>query len=130
MDNYRKEYKDKKVIITGGAGCVGTNLTRALIEAEAAKIIVLDDLSAAARWNIPTNPSVQFIEGSHHIDTLLVGQVVDGHAVIPVLDLCEAVKLSVIINRSLRVLLAPVGPLLPGTVGGSEIHLPRRSAQP
>ncbi|MCL0064213.1 NAD-dependent epimerase/dehydratase family protein, partial [Dehalococcoidia bacterium] len=46
------EYKGKNILITGGAGCIGSNLTKALIKAEAGKIIILDDLSAAERWNI------------------------------------------------------------------------------
>ena len=64
MKHYQSEYKGKKILITGGAGCVGSNLTKALIEADAAKIIVLDDLSAAERWNIPVAPSVVFVHGS------------------------------------------------------------------
>jgi UDP-glucose 4-epimerase len=48
----------------GGAGCIGSNLTRALIEAKATKIIVLDDLSAAESWNIPVHEGVTFIRGS------------------------------------------------------------------
>ncbi|MFC1914420.1 NAD-dependent epimerase/dehydratase family protein [Chloroflexota bacterium] len=64
MKQYQSEYKGKKVLITGGAGCVGSNLTKALIRSEAAKIIVLDDLSAAEKWNIPVHSSVLFIEGS------------------------------------------------------------------
>ena len=64
MEQYRSQYKGKKVLITGGAGCIGSNLTKALIEAEAAKIIVLDDLSSAQKWNIPAAPNVTFIEGS------------------------------------------------------------------
>ena len=64
MNNYLSEYKGKNILITGGAGCIGSNLTKALIEAEAAKIVVLDDLSAADRWNIPTAPNVVFIQGS------------------------------------------------------------------
>jgi len=64
MSNYLGEYKDKNILITGGAGCIGSNLTKALIKAEAAKVIVLDDLSAAERWNIPDDPGVLFIEGS------------------------------------------------------------------
>lgn len=64
MDNYRKEYKGKTALITGGAGCIGSNLTKALIEAEVSKVIVLDDLSAAEEWNIPVAPEVQFIRGS------------------------------------------------------------------
>ena len=63
-DDYLKEYKDKNILITGGAGCIGTNLSRALIKAGAARITVLDDLSAAAKWNIPVHPSLLFIEGS------------------------------------------------------------------
>jgi len=64
MKQYLSEYKGKSILITGGAGCIGSNLTKALIEAEAAKIIVVDDLSAAEKWNIPTAPNVVFIQGS------------------------------------------------------------------
>jgi len=64
MNDYLSEYKDKTILITGGAGCIGSNLTKALIKAEAAKIIVLDDLSAAEKWNVPIDSRVTFIEGS------------------------------------------------------------------
>ncbi|MFC1920707.1 NAD-dependent epimerase/dehydratase family protein [Chloroflexota bacterium] len=64
MEQYRSNYKDKNVLITGGAGCIGSNLVKALVEAGAAKITVLDDLSAAEKWNIPVAPNVFFIQGS------------------------------------------------------------------
>jgi len=64
MDSHLNEYYEKNILITGGAGCIGSNLTRALVRAKAARITVLDDLSAAEKWNIPTDPSVVFIEGS------------------------------------------------------------------
>ncbi len=64
MKKYLEEYKGKNVLITGGAGCIGSNLTRALIKAEAGRIVVLDDLSAAEKWNVPVAPSVVFIQGS------------------------------------------------------------------
>ncbi len=64
MKSYLNEYKGKNILITGGAGCIGSNLTKALSNAAAAKIIVLDDLSAAEKWNIPTAPNVVFIQGS------------------------------------------------------------------
>lgn len=64
MEEYINKYKGKKILITGGAGCIGSNLTKALIAAEAAKIIVLDDLSAAEKWNIPVAPNVVFAQGS------------------------------------------------------------------
>ncbi len=64
MNQYLSEYKGKSILITGGAGCIGSSLTKALIKAEVAKIIILDDLSAAERWNIPTATNVVFIQGS------------------------------------------------------------------
>jgi len=64
LKKYFNEYKDRDILITGGAGCIGSNLTKALIKAKASKIIVLDDLSADEKWNIPIDPSVVFIEGS------------------------------------------------------------------
>ncbi|MFA4884176.1 MAG: NAD-dependent epimerase/dehydratase family protein [Candidatus Margulisiibacteriota bacterium] len=61
--DYKNEYKGKKVLVTGGAGAIGSNLVRALSEAGAAKVIVLDDLSSAERWNIPSLSNVLFSEG-------------------------------------------------------------------
>jgi nucleoside-diphosphate-sugar epimerase len=71
MEQYRGQYKGKKILITGGAGCVGSNLTKALIEAEAAKIIVLDDLSAAQKWNKISLPDI-FSPGSEEEILIMV----------------------------------------------------------
>ena len=64
-------YKGKTVLITGGAGCIGSNLTSALIRAEGVKVLVLDDLSAAYEWNIPRSEKVTFIRGSILADETL-----------------------------------------------------------
>ena len=64
MKDYPASYKGTNVLLTGGAGCVGSNLTRALIKAGAARITVLDDLSSAEKWNIPVSPEVSFVQGS------------------------------------------------------------------
>jgi len=57
-------YRGRVVLVTGGAGCVGSNLCRALLEAGAARVVALDDLSAAQRWNLPDGDRLEFIHGS------------------------------------------------------------------
>ena len=64
MTNYLSYYQDKTVLITGGAGAIGSNLTKAVAELNAAKVIVLDDLSSAQEWNIPSLTNVLFVKGS------------------------------------------------------------------
>lgn len=59
-----QSYKDKTILITGGAGAIGSNLSSALALAGAAKVIILDDLSASYEWNIPNLPNVLFVKGS------------------------------------------------------------------
>lgn len=62
MEDYLETYQDKTVLVTGGAGAIGSNLTRALAE-HGARVIILDDLSSAERWNVPSLPGILFIEG-------------------------------------------------------------------
>jgi UDP-glucose 4-epimerase len=64
MEDFREYYRDKIVLITGGAGAIGSNLTRAVAELEAKLVLVLDDLSAAYEWSIPSLPNVLFVKGS------------------------------------------------------------------
>jgi UDP-glucose 4-epimerase len=62
MKNYMERYEGQVVLVTGGAGAIGSNLTGALAKA-GAQVIVLDDLSSAERWNVPSLPGVMFVEG-------------------------------------------------------------------
>jgi UDP-glucose 4-epimerase len=62
MSNFN-EYQDKTVLVTGGAGCVGSNLTKKIAELDAEKVIILDNLSSAYEWNIPQNDNIEFIKG-------------------------------------------------------------------
>ena len=71
MQDYQRHFADKVVLITGGAGAIGTNLTRAVAELNARMVIVLDDLSAAYEWNIPKLPNVLFVKGSVTDETVL-----------------------------------------------------------
>lgn len=60
---YKDYYSGKKVIITGGAGAVGSRLTRKLVELNAT-VIVLDDLSSGYEWNLPADASnLLFVKG-------------------------------------------------------------------
>lgn len=64
MSEYKRNIAGKVVLITGGAGSIGSNLSRAAAELGAKTVIVLDDLSAAYEWNIPSLPNVLFVKGS------------------------------------------------------------------
>ena len=57
-------YREKMILITGGVGCIGSNLVRILLHADPEKIIVLDDLSASYEWNLPIDSKVLFVNGS------------------------------------------------------------------
>jgi len=58
------EFNGKTVLVTGGAGAIGSNLVRTLNGLGTKKIMILDDLSSSYEWNIPTGPKITFIKGS------------------------------------------------------------------
>ena len=57
------EFQDKTILVTGGAGCVGSNLTRKLADLGPEKVIILDNMSSAYHWNIPDRDAIQFVQG-------------------------------------------------------------------
>lgn len=54
---------DLPVLVTGGAGFIGANLCRALVNRGAPEVIVLDNLATGFRSNL-TGVPVRFVEGS------------------------------------------------------------------
>jgi len=64
FEDVLQHYSSKRFLVTGGCGCIGSNLVKALLKAEPEKIIVIDDLSASYEWNLPKDHRVVFIEGS------------------------------------------------------------------
>lgn len=63
MSDYLSHYKDQIILVTGGAGAIGSNLVRALSKLGAQKIIILDNLFSSYAWNIPNYPNVLFVKG-------------------------------------------------------------------
>lgn len=63
MTEYLDSYKDKIILVTGGAGAIGSNLTRTLADSGAKMVILLDNLSSSYEWNIPPLSNVMFIKG-------------------------------------------------------------------
>jgi UDP-N-acetylglucosamine/UDP-N-acetylgalactosamine 4-epimerase len=57
---------DARVLVTGGAGFIGSNITRYLLEHGTGRVRVLDNLSNGFKRNIEpflSNPAFEFIEG-------------------------------------------------------------------
>ena len=56
--------KNKKILITGGAGFVGTNLINLLLEKTKFNIISLDNYSSGSKANHLRNPRVKYLKGN------------------------------------------------------------------
>ncbi len=78
------DFSGKKVLVTGGAGFIGSNLVKKLLELNA-KVVVLDNFETGKMSNIEpflSNPDFQLIEGDiRHYETCLKA-----------LDACDAVS--------------------------------------
>jgi len=57
------EYSGETILVTGGAGCIGSNLCKKLSELDAHNVIILDNLSSAYEWNIPQEDNISFVKG-------------------------------------------------------------------
>jgi nucleoside-diphosphate-sugar epimerase len=60
-----------RVLVVGGAGFVGSNLVRAVLEHEPAHVLVVDNLLSSERENVPQDPRVDLLEGSITDDAVL-----------------------------------------------------------
>jgi len=61
---YLEFYRDKIILVSGGAGAIGSNLCETLSGLGAKMILILDDLSASYEWNIPSKKNIIFVRGS------------------------------------------------------------------
>ncbi len=53
----------KTILVTGGAGMIGTTIVRRLVGTGVKKIVILDNLSSSYLWNVPKDPKIEFIRG-------------------------------------------------------------------
>lgn len=51
------------VVVTGGAGAIGSRLVRRILEGGAERVVVIDDLSSGYEWLLPRDGRVQLIRG-------------------------------------------------------------------
>jgi len=71
MENIELKYANKIVLVTGGAGCIGSNLVKRISDLGAKEVIILDNLSSAYKWNIPIAKNIMFVEGDILNDEML-----------------------------------------------------------
>jgi nucleoside-diphosphate-sugar epimerase len=65
------EFQRKVCLVVGGAGFVGSNLVRMLLDGGCTQVTVIDNLLSAERENLPTDPRVEFTQGSISDDQVL-----------------------------------------------------------
>jgi UDP-glucose 4-epimerase len=66
------DFNNSIILVVGGAGFVGSNLTKMLLnEGSSKKIIVVDNLLSSEKFNLPKDPKLDFIQGSITEDAIL-----------------------------------------------------------
>jgi nucleoside-diphosphate-sugar epimerase len=63
MPEFRDTFEDEVVLVTGGAGAIGTNLVRALDAFGPRRIVIVDNMSSSHLWNVPRSESVRLVQG-------------------------------------------------------------------
>lgn len=66
-----EEVKHTKILVTGGAGFVGGNLVRRLLDMNTDSVHIVDNLLSAERANVPADARVRFTNGSIADDKVL-----------------------------------------------------------
>ena len=74
-----QELRDRRVLVTGGAGFVGSNLVKRLLK-DGARVTVLDDLFTGRRENLPAD-GFTFVEGSV-CDRVIVEKLIKDHPIV------------------------------------------------
>lgn len=68
-----QNFSGANILVVGGAGFVGANLVKALLEKGAGKVLAVDNLLSAEKENLPDDPRLDLIVGSITDDAILAG---------------------------------------------------------
>ncbi len=71
MTAHRKSFAGCNVLVVGGAGFVGSNLVKAVLNDEPRKLTIVDNLLSADHVNVTTHPAAVFVNGSITDDRIL-----------------------------------------------------------
>jgi UDP-glucose 4-epimerase len=67
----QEAFHERRVLVVGGAGFVGSNLVRMLLDSSPREVLVVDNLLSAERENLPDDGRVRLIEASINDDDVL-----------------------------------------------------------
>ena len=68
-----ESFAGRNVLVVGGAGFVGSNLVRKILEQDPRRLTIVDNFLSADPFNVPDHPAIELVAGSITTDRVLMG---------------------------------------------------------